>query len=111
MSTLVTISGSCPLCGHALKLCQAKAGPLYLGCSTFPRCTFRCAYDPVLQRLRDENAKLHAQLALLEMQRQARPTGEDAPSSPEERRRGLTTWPHVAYRWTPEPGAEPGEMR
>jgi ssDNA-binding Zn-finger/Zn-ribbon topoisomerase 1 len=102
----VTITGACPACGYARKLCQAKAGPLLLGCSRFPWCTFRCAYDPVLQQLRDHNARLQAELTLLHMQRtaprpeehtQGRRTGAQGV---QERRRAMATWADVAHTWS-----------
>ena len=101
----ITLTGTCPNCGYALKLRQAKTGVLYVGCDAYPRCDFRCAYDPILQQLRDHNARLEAELTLLQMQH--------APSSPEEqkramttwadvvkeRRRAMTTWADVAHKW------------
>jgi ssDNA-binding Zn-finger/Zn-ribbon topoisomerase 1 len=87
----ITISGTCPSCGHALKVCQARAGAFYLGCSDYPRCTFRCAYDATLQQLRDRNARLEAELVLLRMQH---------PSPANTERTGtLTSWANVAQRW------------
>jgi ssDNA-binding Zn-finger/Zn-ribbon topoisomerase 1 len=86
----VTLTSSCPSCGHTLKVCQAKSGAFYVGCSDYPRCTFRCAYDEVLQALRDRNARLEAELTLLQMQH--------APTTA-ERSRALTTWADVAHRW------------
>jgi ssDNA-binding Zn-finger/Zn-ribbon topoisomerase 1 len=102
MSTLVTVTGACPTCGHALKLYQAKAGVFFPGCSTFPRCTFRCAYDSILQRLRDHNARLQAELTLLQMQHAA-PVQQDLLQESEDRRRQLTSGRDVAPRWTPQP--------
>jgi len=54
----ITLSGACPSCGYGLKVCQAKSGAFYLG----------CAYDQELQQLRDRNARLEAELTLLQMQ-------------------------------------------
>jgi ssDNA-binding Zn-finger/Zn-ribbon topoisomerase 1 len=110
MSILVTVTGACPTCGHALKLYQAKARPLFLGCSPFPRCTFRCAYDPVLQQLRDHNARLQAELTLLQMQHTS-PVQQDLLRESEDRRRQLTTWRDVAQRWIPPLAAEGREAR
>ena len=97
MSTLVTVTGACPTCGHALKLCQAKAGPLFLGCNAFPRCTFRCGYDPVLQRFWDHNVRLQAELSLLQFQHTPS-VQQDLLRESEDRRRALTMWRDVAHR-------------
>jgi ssDNA-binding Zn-finger/Zn-ribbon topoisomerase 1 len=88
---IITLTGACPDCGHALKLRQAKAGALYIGCAAYPRCSFNCPYDQVLQALRDRTARLEAELTLLKLQ-------HPSPSN-EERTRALTTWADVAHRW------------
>jgi ssDNA-binding Zn-finger/Zn-ribbon topoisomerase 1 len=93
VNSLVTITGNCPDCGHALKLCQAKAGALYIGCAAYPRCSFKCPYDQVLQALRDRNARLEAELTLLQMQ-QPSPIAE-------ERARALPTWTRRAQTYAP----------
>ena len=65
------LTGTCPACGDLLILRQPKTGAAFVGCSTWPRCTFRSAYDEFLHRLRDENARLRAEVTLLQMQRAA----------------------------------------
>ena len=65
------LTASCPACGHPLTLRQPKTGAAFVGCSTWPRCAFRSAYDKVLHQLRDENARLRAEVTLLQMQRSA----------------------------------------
>ena len=87
MSSIITLTGSCPVCGHALKLCQAKACAYFIGCTAYPRCTFKAPYDPVLQELYDQNARLRAEVTLLQMQR--------TPASPTDLQRGRTTWAKV----------------
>jgi ssDNA-binding Zn-finger/Zn-ribbon topoisomerase 1 len=108
MNTLVTLTGSCPDCGHTLKLCQAKAGLFYIGCSDFPRCAFKCPYDPILQQLRDRNARLEAELTLMQMQHTS--CSQDLLREPEARRRQGTTWREVAPRGIP-PSLLPREAR
>jgi len=65
------LTGTCPACGDLLALRQPKTGAAFVGCSTWPRCAFRSAYDEFLHRLRDENARLRAEVTLLQMQRAA----------------------------------------
>jgi ssDNA-binding Zn-finger/Zn-ribbon topoisomerase 1 len=89
----ITLSGACPSCGHGLKVCQAKSGAFYVGCTDYPRCNFRCAYDQELQDLRDQNARLQAEITLLQMQY--------APSVAEERARALPTWTRRAQTYAP----------
>lgn len=109
-SPVYTLSANCPSCGYAPKLCQAKAGAFYIGCSDFPRCTFRCPYDPVLQQLRDHNARLQAELTLLQMQ-YVPSIREGLPCEIEERRRPRTTRCEVAQRSTPLLATGGGEGR
>jgi hypothetical protein len=42
-----------------------------VGCSTWPRCEFRSAYDASLNQLRDEVERLRAALTIEKMQRSA----------------------------------------
>jgi ssDNA-binding Zn-finger/Zn-ribbon topoisomerase 1 len=63
------LTADCPACGNPLTLRQPKTGAAFVGCSTWPRCEFRSAYDGVLHRLRDENARLRAEVTLLQLQR------------------------------------------
>jgi ssDNA-binding Zn-finger/Zn-ribbon topoisomerase 1 len=90
---ITTLTGSCPECGHALRLRQAKAGMLFIGCDDYPRCSFKCPYDQELQTLRDRNARLEAELTLLQMQY--------APPVTEERVRALPTWTRRAQTYAP----------
>ena len=103
MNSLVTISGVCPTCGHGLKLCQAKTGAFFIGCTDFPRCDFRGPYDPILQQLRDQNARLQAEVTLLQMQ-QTPPRPEKQPLRTlgrvvQQRRQSKYIWEDVARRW------------
>jgi ssDNA-binding Zn-finger/Zn-ribbon topoisomerase 1 len=99
----ITVSGTCPNCGHALKVCQAKSRAFYLRYADFPRCTFRCAYVATLQALRDRNARLQAEITLLQMQRTP-PRQEEQPPRPgtkvvQRQRRAMYTWADIAAKW------------
>jgi ssDNA-binding Zn-finger/Zn-ribbon topoisomerase 1 len=101
----ITISGTCPSCGHALKVCQAKSGAFYVGCGDYPRCDFRCPYDPILQGLRDRNARLQAELTLFSMQRTSPNPKEQTQGmrtgakGVQKQRRAMYTWADVAAKW------------
>src|SRR5712691_4829261 len=75
------LTSSCPACGHPLTLRHPKTGEPFVGCSAWPRCAFRSAYDEVLHRLRDENARLRAEVTLLQMRA---PIGPAMRQLPEE---------------------------
>jgi ssDNA-binding Zn-finger/Zn-ribbon topoisomerase 1 len=68
------LTASCPACGHPLTLRQPKTGAAFVGCSTWPRCEFRSAYDASLNQLRDAVERLRAALTIEKMQRAAAAT-------------------------------------
>jgi ssDNA-binding Zn-finger/Zn-ribbon topoisomerase 1 len=94
MDTYITITGTCPHCGHSLKVCRAKTGQLYLGCTNYPRCDWRGVYDAVLQQLRDRTARLEAELTLVRMQHGAT-VPQDIPPEIEDQKTAMQTWADV----------------
>jgi ssDNA-binding Zn-finger/Zn-ribbon topoisomerase 1 len=101
----------CPRCGDHLKLyhtAQQGRSRHFLGCLSYPRCSYTADYDEVVHTLlltldqRLERAEAHiiwltGQLEALFIQRtDAAPI--DA-GSLAERRRALTTWADVAHRF------------
>jgi ssDNA-binding Zn-finger/Zn-ribbon topoisomerase 1 len=63
-----TLSSACPLCHGALSLRQTRDGHrYYIACNRRP-CDYTAAYEPVLEQLRNQIAKLEAQLEFTRMQ-------------------------------------------
>jgi ssDNA-binding Zn-finger/Zn-ribbon topoisomerase 1 len=113
-STLVPafiVTADCPLCHKPLVLRESKHGARFAACSDFPRCQYRSGYDEVLHRLRDENARLRAEVTLLQMQQKAGAAVAASPATVAERQHHLTTWSDVAPRWTPQPATDAREGR
>src|SRR5436190_23620725 len=59
------LSRDCPWCGDRLQICHARAngGTHFLGCLSYPRCSFTAAYD---EPLHDLLACLEARVVQLE---------------------------------------------
>jgi ssDNA-binding Zn-finger/Zn-ribbon topoisomerase 1 len=105
------VTADCPLCHKPLVLRESKHGVRFAACSGFPRCQYRSSYDEVLHRLRDENARLRAEVTLFQMQQKAGPAVAESLATVAERKRHLTPWADVAPRWTPQPALDAREGR
>jgi ssDNA-binding Zn-finger/Zn-ribbon topoisomerase 1 len=75
-SPAYAVTASCPSCGGALIVRTRRDGSHFIGCTTYPKCTYITEYDPVLQELRNRITRAEAENALLRLQTKPTPPAD-----------------------------------